>query len=96
MHVQNGQEALARLTEERFGFVVSDIEMPVMGGFEFARRLREIPEFKKLPLVGMSSMADPKVETKALAAGFDVFASKLNTDALLEEIIGRLPKRDLV
>jgi two-component system chemotaxis sensor kinase CheA len=94
VHVHNGQEALAVLENQSFDLVVSDIEMPVMGGFEFARKVREKPDHDRLALVGMSSMTDPTVESKALAAGFDQFMSKMDNSVLVEGILERIPGRE--
>ena len=86
VHVPNGQEALDRLEQERFDVVVSDLEMPVMGGLEFAERVRADPRFRDLPMFAMSSMKDESVDAMAQRAGFDGFQSKLDQQALLEKL----------
>jgi two-component system, NarL family, capsular synthesis sensor histidine kinase RcsC len=53
----NGQEALNRLAEEQFAAVVSDVEMPVMGGFELARTLRLLYPEVPVVLTSASSMS---------------------------------------
>jgi two-component system chemotaxis response regulator CheY len=51
----NGKQALERLksAEEPFDLVISDIEMPAMGGFELARRIRYgfVPRYKDVPIL---------------------------------------------
>ena len=39
--VGNGEEALQALARDRFDLVLMDIQMPVMGGFEATRLIRE-------------------------------------------------------
>lgn len=40
--VPNGREAVAALERERFDVVLMDVQMPVMGGFEATRLMREL------------------------------------------------------
>jgi CheY-like chemotaxis protein len=63
----NGQEALDRLTEEQFVAIISDVEMPVMGGFELARKLRLL--YPELPVVLISALFDEERHRTALACG---------------------------
>ena len=37
----NGKEALAALEREKFDLILMDVQMPEMGGFEAAGRIRE-------------------------------------------------------
>jgi len=56
--------------------VLSDIELPKMSGLEIARRLREEPRFRRLPLIGVTALAMRGDAEKVLAAGFDGYISK--------------------
>ncbi len=87
VHAHNGKEGLQRLDAEHFDMVVSDLEMPVMGGLEFAQRARKDPRFAKLPMFAMSSMRDDSVDSMAQKAGFDGFQSKLDHQQLLERLL---------
>lgn len=58
IHVLNGLEALKRLKKEYFDLVLMDVEMPVMDGFEAARRIRE----------DKSGAFDPNIPVYALTA----------------------------
>ena len=55
--VDGAREALKLLTQDTKGFdlVVTDIEMPEMNGFEFAKTCRTMPQLKGLPIVAYTS-----------------------------------------
>ena len=84
VHVQNGLEGLEKLSREDFDLVVSDIEMPMMGGLEFARKVREQDRYADLRMVAISAMTDPNIDGEARRAGFNEFRSKLDQDSLLD------------
>lgn len=63
----NGQEALDKLTKNRFDIVVTDISMPVMNGIEFMENINlNFPDQKVLVI---SSEADIKAINKMIALG---------------------------
>jgi len=74
----NGREGLERLAEAPFDLVVSDIEMPVMDGLAFARRIREEPRCASLPLVAVTTLTGEEDRNRALASGFDAYEVKLD------------------
>ena len=77
----NGQEALDRLAGEEFIAVVSDVEMPVMGGFEMARKTRLL--YPGLPVVLISGSFDEERRRTALASGARDLLEKPVTGAQL-------------
>lgn len=80
----NGQEGLDKLIEHKnIDIVVTDIEMPIMNGFEFCRKLRLIDEFKELPVIAIST----KVTTKDKAIGEEVGFSQHLEKFKREEVI---------
>ena len=56
---RHGGEALDRVREERPALVVMDLQMPVLSGLESCRRLRQVAEFRDLPVIGLTSLAVP-------------------------------------
>ena len=51
----NGQVALDRLVGPCPDLILLDLMMPEMDGFEFARRLRERPEWRQIPIVVLTA-----------------------------------------
>jgi CheY-like chemotaxis protein len=77
----NGEEALQRLAETSFVAVVSDVEMPVMGGFELCRNIRL--RYPEIPVVMMSGLFTEERHQTALASGAKEFLEKPVTMAQL-------------
>ena len=82
---EDGEGGLQALAEGTFDCVISDIEMPVMNGYEFARAVREQPRYMDLPLLAISG-ASGHIIDQALDAGFSDFASKFDRTALVAAV----------
>ena len=85
--VPHGKAALDALAAQTFDLLISDLEMPVMGGFELAAAVRRQPPLAKMRLLAISSLAESSTEQRAMEAGFDAFISKLDQDRLLDRVV---------
>jgi two-component system chemotaxis sensor kinase CheA len=82
--VAGGAEALTVLDRDlNFDFVICDIEMPGINGFEVAERLRADPRTQHLRLIALSSHHSPAVVERGREAGFGKFVAKFDRDGLL-------------
>jgi two-component system, chemotaxis family, sensor kinase CheA len=85
--VTNAEDALEHCKNRKFDAVVSDIEMPGMNGFEFAKILREMGgHWKEARLVALSSHAAPEDLARGKAAGFDNYIAKFDREAILRSV----------
>ena len=82
--VENPIEAL-KLQEAGVDFdaIVSDIEMPMMNGFDFVAAIRKAGRWSQIPVVAMSSHATPRDMDRGREAGFTDYVAKFNREALL-------------
>jgi two-component system chemotaxis sensor kinase CheA len=78
--VSDGAEGLRQLEAGRFDAVVSDIEMPVMNGWDFAREARR--RGYGLPMLALTTLAGDAERARAAECGFDGFEVKLDRDRL--------------
>ncbi|MBR0671277.1 hybrid sensor histidine kinase/response regulator [Roseomonas soli] len=80
--------AALRLREDgvEFDAVVSDIEMPEMDGLAFARALRAGGAWAEVPLIALSSRAEPMDVTRGREAGFTDYVAKYDREALVQSL----------
>ena len=52
----SGLEALSRVHDEEFAVVLLDVQMPVMDGFEVARRIRATDGGRELPIIFLTAL----------------------------------------
>ncbi len=81
-------EAALELCKEdgEFDIIVSDIEMPGLSGFDLARTLRAEDRWKDVPMVALSSHANPQDFERGRHSGFNDYVTKLDPKALLTSL----------
>ncbi len=67
--VENGQEALDAVKQQHYDLILMDMQMPVMNGFEATRKIRELKEYKDIPIVALTAFAMKGDREKCLDAG---------------------------
>lgn len=66
----DGKDALNKVMGTKFDVVISDVNMPNMGGFELVKALREKPQYKFIPILMLTTetSADKKMQGKSAGA----------------------------
>jgi CheY-like chemotaxis protein len=72
----DGMEAFAKIFALKPKLVITDKVMPKLGGYEFLFAIRNIPEFRFMPVILMTAAATPDEEKEALEKGFFDFVLK--------------------
>jgi signal transduction histidine kinase/DNA-binding NarL/FixJ family response regulator len=84
---ENGQSGLKRAVETPPDLIITDLVMPVMDGFEMARRLRRLPEFGRVPIFASSASVFNMNRQKSEESGCDAFIPKpVHAEELFEKI----------
>jgi len=69
--VENGDRGLAAVVLHQPDLVLVDLLMPEMDGFEFARRIRRDPKYRRVRLVALTGLRDEASVLKTWSIGFD-------------------------
>ncbi|MDQ4068090.1 MAG: ATP-binding protein [Actinomycetota bacterium] len=76
---EDGREALDLFTRRRYGIVLTDLNMPVMDGYELAKAIRDQEaacQWSPTPIVALSANVVPEEAERCAAAGMDDFVGK--------------------
>jgi signal transduction histidine kinase/CheY-like chemotaxis protein len=87
---RSGGEALERFAAGRYSAVLMDVQMPVMDGYETARRMRLHEKANGSPpvaIIAMTAHAMKGDREKCLAAGMDDYLAKPFDPSRLQEIL---------
>lgn len=83
----DGQDCLNQALQTQPDLILLDMLMPVMDGFEAARRLRQLPTLKDVVIIATSASAFDYDQEKSLAAGCNGFIPKpVQIEHLLEQL----------
>lgn len=88
----DGSKAVAAVKEKEPGyyhFIVMDIEMPVMGGYESTEQIRKLPNRIRanVPIIALTANTSPENRERATAVGMDDFLAKpINSARLLRSL----------
>jgi CheY-like chemotaxis protein len=93
--VDDGKKALEWLAEHRADVILMDCQMPVMDGFEAARRIRE-QELRlgmmRVPMVALTANVFPAERQRCIQAGMDDYLGKpFNREALHRILVSCMP-----
>jgi PAS domain S-box-containing protein len=81
----DGKEALEMAREHRPDVILLDIGLPIIDGYEVARRCREQPELQQTTLVAMTGYGQDSDRQRSHEAGFDAHLVKpVDLDNLLQ------------
>jgi len=87
---EDGQIALNMLRNGEFHFVISDINMPNMNGFELLAAIRADAALKHLPVLMVTAEARKEDIIMAARAGASGYIVKPFTKATLEEKVAKI------
>lgn len=90
----DGLQAVAQAKEWQPDLVILDINMPVMDGYQAARKLRNMKETERVVLVALTARTSPADRAISKAAGFDLHLAKpVAADRLTEVVDQQLHSR---
>ncbi|MEI7980450.1 MAG: response regulator transcription factor [Bacteroidota bacterium] len=95
--LSNGMDAMFYLQSGNLpDVIICDVEMPVLNGFEFIRRIRESGFFDEIPLIMLSGKEESADKIKCFEMGADDYVLKpFNPKELIARIKRRIESKEL-
>lgn len=83
----NGETGCAAAIAEQPDLILMDLDLPVLNGWDAARRLKSDQQTRNIPIIALTAHAMSGSREKALAAGCDEFDTKpVDFDRLMIKI----------
>lgn len=86
----NGADALTKVTGRAVQLVITDFNMPVMGGIALIERLRAKPEFRFTPILVLTTESEAARKEQGKAAGATGWVTKPFDPTRLVAVVKRL------
>ena len=84
---ENGMDALEKIMAKKYDLVLSGINMPVMDGYEFVKRLRKLDNYKLTPVVFVTTLESDEDRKKGFMSGATLFIVKPIDNEVLKNIL---------
>ena len=93
--VGSAGEALAKMAQQQFDVLISDIGMPEMDGYALISKVRQLPAERggKIPAVALTAYAGIEDRRRVLAAGYQMHIPKPVEPAELRSLVASLADR---
>ena len=72
----DGSEAWNIVQKQSFDIIVTDIEMPVMTGYEFTERVKQSEKYAEIPVVMVSSLSSEMEKKRGIEVGANAYIVK--------------------
>lgn len=83
----NGREAVKKISENSFDFILMDIQMPIMNGYEATKAIRKQLKLESLPIIALSANVMEGDRQKSLDSGMNAHLGKPIDIELLLRVI---------
>ena len=88
---ENGLEGLQMIRRVRPNFIISDLSMPKMDGWELIRHIKEDVALQDIPIIALTAHAMSGDRERAIAAGFHNHLTKpLTVDTFMQQLVALL------
>jgi CheY-like chemotaxis protein len=83
----NGLDALDECRKKQFSIILMDVQMPVMSGIEATQKIRRLPGYENIPIIGVTAGNVLGEKEKCMESGMNDFLPKPLRQADLLEIL---------
>ncbi len=74
--VENGAEGLEAMKHHQFDLIFSDVNMPIMGGLEMVKNIKEVRAYRHIPIVMLTTESSSELKEQGKALGVKAWMLK--------------------
>jgi CheY-like chemotaxis protein len=92
VEASDGEQAIEVAWREIPDIILMDLTLPKVDGFTAAKRIREDPQMREVPIVAVSAHIEQSYRTNALSSGMSAFITKPIDFDFLDDLLESLVK----
>jgi putative two-component system response regulator len=92
---EHGEAAINMAKKKNFDLIITDVEMPIIDGFELCRRLKENPDTRTVPVIILSSLDSDRDVDKGFQVGASAYVSKAEAKTVLKDTVQSVLKKSV-
>ena len=84
----NGKEAWDLLQKHTYAMLITDVEMPIMDGFELTQKVKQSPTLNALPVIIVTSLGSDNEKRRGVEVGANAYIvkSEFESNTLLQTV----------
>lgn len=87
IRVENGKQALEKISGVQVDMVISDVLMPEMDGYQLCKEIKSSDKFSHIPILLLTTLSEPEDIIQGLESGADNFVTKpYEEDVLISRV----------
>ena len=90
VEASDGIDALKKISAQKFDLVLTDINMPIMGGIEFLNKMKELGSYSHIPIVIQSTEGQEEDTKRGMELGAAAYVTKPVQIPALHALIEKL------
>jgi len=87
---EDGEQGLEAALTKQFDLIITDVEMPKMGGYTLCLKLKNNPNTRGIPIIILSTQDSEEAIERGFQAGATAYLSKSEAMAQLKKTIGEV------
>ena len=90
VEASDGMDALKKLNDRMVHLIIADVNMPNMDGIELIRKIRDLKEYKFIPIIVLTTESQVTLKEEGKSAGATGWIVKPFTQSQLLQVIKRV------
>jgi response regulator RpfG family c-di-GMP phosphodiesterase len=87
---EDGEQGMEAALTKQFDLIITDVEMPKMGGYTLCLKLKNNPSTRGIPIIILSTQDSEEAIERGFQAGATAYLSKSEAMSQLKKIIGEV------
>ena len=86
----DGKDAISKLDGKKINLIISDVNMPIMGGIDMVKEIKQMAQYKFTPIIMLTTESQDKMKQAGKEAGVKAWVVKPFKPDQMLNAVGKL------